>query len=73
MDLRIVLVIVGCMIAYYRIGKIEYNRGSLVAVISAFISVATWFGLGWSLVGVLLAQLGFFIVLTIINFRRKQI
>ena len=49
MDPKIILVIAGCAIAYYRIGETEYNRGFLVAVISVFISVATFFGLGWSI------------------------
>ncbi len=71
MDLRIVLVIAGCAIAYYRIGEIEYSRGFLVAAVSVFISVVTFHGLRWSLTGVLLAQLGLFIILTIINLRRK--
>lgn len=72
MDLRIILVIAGCGIAYYRIGITEYDRGFLVAVISILISVATFFGLGWSILGVLLAQIGLFIILTFINIRRKQ-
>lgn len=71
MDPRIILLIVGCAIAYYHIGQIEYRRGFLLAVISVFISVTTLFGLGWSLIGVLLAQLALYIILTIINLRRK--
>jgi hypothetical protein len=72
MDLRIVLVIAGSATTYYHIGQNEYGRGFLVAVISIFISVATFFGLGWSILGVLLAQLGLFTVLTVINCRRKH-
>ena len=66
-----VLIAAGCAIAFYRIGHAEYKKGTLVALVSLFISVGAMFGLKWSIFSTLMAQFGLFVILTLINLRTK--
>lgn len=61
----------GCAVAYYRIGKIEYDRGLLLGAISVLLWIITAYGLGWGWIASIAAQAAIFVVLTIINMFRK--
>jgi hypothetical protein len=66
-----ILIVLACATAYYHIGETEYQKGFLVAAASVLVSVITFFWLGWAWLPSVGAQLGIFVVLTIINMCRK--
>jgi len=66
-----ILIILACAAAYYHIGEMEYQRGSLLAAVSVLLSIVTFLGLGWGWLPSMGAQAGIFVVLTIVNICRK--
>lgn len=71
MDYTIVLIIFAFATILYRIGESEYNKGFLFAVISLLLSVITFFVLAWGRLASIGAQMGFLVVLTLLNILRK--
>ncbi len=65
------VMMVACGIAFYRIGKLEYDKGFLLGVISILVWLGTNLGLHWGWLGCLGGQVGFFALLTLINVFRK--
>jgi len=71
MNLGPVVVAAVCAVVYYRLGEIEYGRGFLLGAISVLVSCVTSLLLGWSGLASILAQMGIFVVMTIVNMLRK--
>ena len=64
------LIMIGCAVAYYRIGELEYGRGVLLAGASVLVWCGTSFGLGWGWLSSVGAQVAIFFVLIGINMFR---
>jgi len=69
---RDVLIMLACAVLYYRIGEMEYQKGFLLGSISILVWVGTSLGLNWSLFANVGAQVGIFVVLTIINVLQRS-
>jgi len=65
------VMMLGCAVAFYRIGEIEYQKGLLLGAISILVWLGTSLGLHWGWLGCAGAQVGIFAVLTGINMFRK--
>jgi len=66
------LIMLACAVAYYRIGEMEYQKGFLLSVISTLLWLGLSFGLGCGWLLCIGAQVGLFVVLTIINMFRSH-
>ncbi len=64
------VMMLGCALLYYRVGKLEYDRGFLLGAFSILLWLVTAYLLHWSWIPSLCAQAGIFGVLTAINFFR---
>jgi uncharacterized membrane protein YfcA len=71
MNYLLILIILMCATAYYRIGEYEYRKGVLLGAVSVLVSAVTFFVLGWGILACIGAQVGIFVVLTIINMFRE--
>jgi hypothetical protein len=58
-------------IFFYRAGEFDGSSGVLWSVLSAVISIVTWRVLGWGALGVLMAQVGLFLGITVFRMLRK--
>jgi hypothetical protein len=65
------LIILACAAAYYHIGEMEYQKGFFLGAVSLLVSVVTFLGLRWGWLPSIGAQVGIFVVLTVINVCRK--
>ena len=64
------VMMLGCAVAFYRIGEIEYGKGLLLGAISILVWMITAYVLTWRWIPSLCAQAGLFGLLTIINIFR---
>lgn len=71
MDYSILLITLAFATVFNRIGKTEYNKGFLFAVISLLLSVITFYVLAWGRLASIGAQMLFLVILTVINICRK--
>ena len=67
-----IVTMVCCAVTYYHIGEVEYGKGFLLGAISILVWLGTSFALGGGWLWSIAAQLGIFVVLTIINMVRKR-
>ena len=65
------LIMIACVVFYYRVGEMEYDGGALLGGASLVLWLAAGYLLHLGLVGCLLVQAGLFIGLTIWNMTRK--
>jgi hypothetical protein len=58
-------------IFFYRAGEFEGSSGLLWAILSVVISVVAWRVFRWGILGILMAQIGLFIGITVFRMLRK--
>ena len=64
------VMMLGCAVAFYRIGEVEYGKGFLLGTVSVLLWIATAYVLAWRWIPSLCVQAGLFVVLTIVNIFR---
>jgi len=62
---------IACAVFFYRAGEFDGSSGLLWAVLSVAISVVAWRVFGWGILGVLIAQIGLFVGITVFRMLRK--
>ncbi len=67
-----ILIVIGCVSLYYKVGEEEHGSGILLALISLVLWVAGSFALGLGWLGNLLVQVGLFLALTCWNMWRRS-
>jgi len=65
------VLIIACAILFYRAGEFDGSSGILWTVLSIAISVVVWRFFGWGMFGVLIAQIGLFVGITLFRMLRK--
>jgi len=62
---------IACAIFFYRAGEFDGSSGLLWAALSVVISVVAWRVFGWGILGILMAQTGLFVGITVFRMLRK--
>jgi hypothetical protein len=66
------LVLIACLIFFYKVGELEHSSGLIMALISFAVWIGTSALLTWGLLGCILTQIGLFALLTVVNVVRHR-